>query len=329
MLDNLPLISVIVPNYNHENYLKQRLDAIFSQTYQNFEVILLDDCSTDNSKAILVEYAKNSKVTNCVFNTVNSGNTFKQWQKGINLAKGDFIWIAESDDFCDSNFLEKVSKPLFKNDEIVLSYCQSNRVNENGSITGNWKDHTNPLDVKQFESDFIMDGNLFIEKYIIYLNVIPNASAALLRKKNLKISDDLVSNTQLKSCGDWVLYLQQITNHQIAFIAESLNSFRFHSTSVIATAAKVESKISIIEINLQMRKLMFSFLQKNRPENFKQITLNNKSTVRSLKYKKGIILIQNNKRWKGTIVLLSVLKESLLRYQFKKKLILKLKKIIS
>jgi glycosyltransferase involved in cell wall biosynthesis len=91
MKKDKPLISVIVPNYNHEKYLKQRLESVFNQTYVNFEVILLDDFSTDSSTNILSEYAKNPKVSHCVFNETNSGNTFVQWNKGIALAKGDYI----------------------------------------------------------------------------------------------------------------------------------------------------------------------------------------------------------------------------------------------
>lgn len=328
MLDH-PLISIIVPNYNHEKFLKQRLNSIFNQTYQNFEVILLDDCSKDNSRVILLEYAKRAQVSHCIFNEKNSGNTFYQWRKGIALAKGEYIWIAESDDFCAANFLEKISKPLLKNNQVVLSYCQSNRVNEYGEIIGNWKEHTDSLDVKQFQSDFVLEGNLFIERYLIYLNAIPNASAVLLKKEHLKILDDLISNIYLKSCGDWVLYLQQICNYKIAFTADSLNSFRFHSSSVIATAIKIENRISIIEINLQMRKVMLSFLRKKIPINYNEIISNNKNIIKSLKYEKGMILMHNNKRYKGTIILLGVFDELFKRYKLKKKIFLKLKKLFS
>ena len=71
MINKLPLISVIVPNFNHVKYLTQRLNSIFNQTYSNFEVILLDDCSTDNSREILSKYARNKKVSHCVFNENN------------------------------------------------------------------------------------------------------------------------------------------------------------------------------------------------------------------------------------------------------------------
>jgi glycosyltransferase involved in cell wall biosynthesis len=323
------LISVIVPNYNHEKYLKERLDSIFSQTYLNFEVILLDDCSTDNSRDILSQYSQHPKVSHCVFNDVNTGNTFVQWNKGIALAKGEFIWIAESDDFCDSNFLEEVCKPLIENEKVVLSYCQSNRVDEKGKVFGNWKTHTDSLSVEQFENDFVLEGNLFIENYLICKNVIPNASAVVLKKKYLQIPNDLISSNELKYCGDWVIYLQQIINHKVAFVASSMNSFRFHNSSVIAKASKSESRISIIDIDVTMRKLMFSILKKNKPINYRNIAHNSKNIVKSLKYEKALFFIRNHKRWKGIFLLIGIFDEFLRRYPFKKSLVLKFKTITS
>jgi len=104
----LPKVSVIIPNFNHAAYLKQRIDSVLNQTYQNFELIILDDCSTDNSKEIIEQYRNDTRVSNIVYNTENSGSTFKQWDKGINLSSGDYIWIAESDDWCELNFLQTI-----------------------------------------------------------------------------------------------------------------------------------------------------------------------------------------------------------------------------
>ena len=84
----------------------QRLESVYNQTYQDFEVILLDDCSNDDSVTILNTYAKHPKTSHVVFNDKNSGSPFKQWAKGLALAKGEFIWIAESDDVADLSFLE-------------------------------------------------------------------------------------------------------------------------------------------------------------------------------------------------------------------------------
>lgn len=102
-----PLVSVILPNYNHAAFLPERLDSIFNQTYSNFEVIILDDCSNDNSLQVLESYRNHPKVSHFIINTKNTGSPSKQWQKGFDLAKGEYIWIAESDDKAESDFLEK------------------------------------------------------------------------------------------------------------------------------------------------------------------------------------------------------------------------------
>ncbi|MBK0371248.1 glycosyltransferase family 2 protein [Flavobacterium agrisoli] len=326
---SLPLVSIIVPNYNHEKYLTKRLDSIFNQTYSNFEVILLDDCSLDNSSKILLDYVKNPRVSHCVFNEKNSGNTFCQWKKGIDLAKGEYVWIAESDDYCGFDFIEKVIAPLLQNDEVALSYCQSNRVDENDIIVGNWKEHSYSLDRKQFETDFVLDGNYFIEYFLININVIPNASAVIFRKENLKISNEIFSNNHLKSCGDWIIYLQHIINHKVAFVSEIHNNFRFHSNSVIAKTVKLENRVTLIDINLQMRKTMISILKKSNPLNYKTMISKNKSIVKSLKYEKGMYLIQVGEKWKGIFLLFTVYDEFVKRYNLQKKLILKFKNFFS
>ncbi|MGV6829982.1 MAG: glycosyltransferase family 2 protein, partial [bacterium] len=123
-----PKISIIVPNYNHEKYIEQRLFSIFNQTYQDFEVILLDDASTDKSPEILKSYEHHEKVQSLIINDSNSGSPFLQWQRGIQLSKGDLIWIAESDDYCELNFLEILVNQKSKNTNLI--YSQSTDVNE-------------------------------------------------------------------------------------------------------------------------------------------------------------------------------------------------------
>ncbi|MEN2400341.1 glycosyltransferase family 2 protein [Flavobacterium sp. MC2016-06] len=322
------MISVIVPNYNHEKYLKQRLESIFNQTYDNFEVILLDDCSTDNSVEILSGYAKKSKVTHCAFNDKNSGNTFTQWSKGVALAKGEYIWIAESDDFCTPNFIEEVIKPLLGNSEIILSYCQSHRTNENGAITGNWITHTDNLTSDFFSKDFEIEGNLFIEKFLIFKNVIPNASAVIFRK-DICLEEYLQIGEGLRYCGDWVLYFKMILNNKLVFVSESHNYFRYHNKSVIANAVKEKSKVYIIDVELEMRKELIRFLKQKRIPNQHQISASNKIIIKSLKYEKGFLLIHSNQKSKGFFVLLSVFDEFVKRYKFKKNLRIKFKRLIS
>lgn len=304
-MNNPPKVSVIIPNYNHEKYLKQRLESIFNQTYQNFEVILLDDCSTDNSRAILSSYCENLKVSNCVFNKINSGNTFIQWNKGIALAKGEYIWIAESDDFCEPNFLEVVLEPIIKNTEVALSYCQSNRVNETGIKTGSWLDHTQDFEKNAlFLNDFTMLGNEFVKEFLIYKNIIPNASGVIFRKDIAEELGGVTTNPVLKYNADWLFYIQLLSNHEVAFLHKSLNNFRYHSQSVISKAVVLENRISLINIEFATRKQVIKFLKKNNLSNYYEILVENRKILRNLFREKGKILTNNGKILESRILLI-------------------------
>ena len=116
-------VSAIIPNYNHEEFLKQRIESVLAQTYQDFEIILLDDASTDKSNKIINQYVQYPKVKHMVFNKKNSGAAFRQWENGMGLASGQYLWMAESDDWADPGFLAALVPVLEKNPEVGLVYC--------------------------------------------------------------------------------------------------------------------------------------------------------------------------------------------------------------
>src|SRR5258708_27842037 len=121
-----PKVSVIIPNYNHARFLRQRVDGVLGQTFQNFELILLDDCSSDDSRSILSSYAGDPRVR-MEFNEANSGSAFKQWNKGVRLARGKYVWIAESDDYADERDLERLVGALDAEPDVTFAYCRSSR----------------------------------------------------------------------------------------------------------------------------------------------------------------------------------------------------------
>ncbi|MCG9793907.1 glycosyltransferase family A protein [Flavobacterium algicola] len=326
-----PLVSIIIPNYNHEKFLVQRLDSVFNQTYQNFEVILLDDCSSDHSKEILLKYSCNTKVTHCLFNKVNSGSTFMQWQKGIELSSGEFVWIAESDDTADPVFLETLVFKFISNPKVSLVYCQSNKMDHAGNVMGSWLEHTKPIDPQNiFSEDFIMDGNSFIEKFLIFINVIPNASAVLFRKSDTQLLTLLYTDPLFKYCGDWMFYFQLIVNKQICFISQSLNNFRYHENSVIALAKGSEERVNLLDINTKVRSKIIQFLIENRVTNLKRIVTVNKYIIRNhTLYEKAFLLIKTSKYLKGYFLLLTLSDVFYRNYNFKKNIKLKLNKLFS
>src|ERR1700740_1180691 len=117
----MPTVSVVVPNYNHGRFLRQRIDSILGQTFQDFELILVDGCSTDNSRPILSSYAGDPRVR-IELNSANSGSPFKQWNKGVRLARGEYVWIAESDDYAEASFLERLIAVLDSDPMVLLAY---------------------------------------------------------------------------------------------------------------------------------------------------------------------------------------------------------------
>jgi len=109
---NQSLVSVIVPCYNQGQFLSETLESVLSQTYSNWECIIVNDCSTDNIREILECYRNHPKVSNLIYNDVNAGTSYKQLYKGIHFAKGELIWIAESDDGSDWSKLGKLNGKL-------------------------------------------------------------------------------------------------------------------------------------------------------------------------------------------------------------------------
>lgn len=222
---NLPLVSVIIPNYNHERYLDQRIESVLNQTYKNFEVIILDDCSTDNSKKIIEKYSNDIRISIIIYNDVNSGGTFHQWKKGIGLAKGEWIWIAESDDYSDHNFLNILITGIDFNSQIGIVFCNSIYVDECNNKLVKQVHKGLPIDI---ESTY--NGSIFINEYMYRENNIPNASAVVFRKN---LVDTGVIRTDFKLCGDWIFWIDLLQNTNILYLGQQkLNFYRIHETSV-------------------------------------------------------------------------------------------------
>lgn len=244
---NKPKVSIIIPNYNHAAFLQQRLDSVFNQTYTNFEVILLDDCSTDNSASLLNTYNNHPKVSQVLLNTQNSGSPFKQWQKGIALAKGEYIWIAESDDYCELNFLEIVMQQFQQHQNIGLVYAQSIDVDAQGKTLLHRKEYTNTFEPNIWEQGFVLNGKQFVETYLKVKNVIPNASAVVFKKSAVNATMFTPELLQMKMCGDWLFWIQLALKAHIGFVNQELNYFRNHAAVSRAHVGIEKKKQRLLE----------------------------------------------------------------------------------
>jgi len=225
----VPKVSVIVPNYNHARFLGRRLESVLGQTYRDFELIYLDDASTDDSAAVFARFAADPRVR-AVLNERNGGSPFKQWNKGVREARGEYVWIAEADDFADPRLLEVLVDRLDQNPNVGVAYCQSLTVDEHDAVQFNVAETVAHLDPRRWAADFINDGRDECRRTLIFQCTIPNASAVLFRREVYERAG--YADESLRLAGDWMLWARMLLLSDVAFVAEPLNRFRKHSGSV-------------------------------------------------------------------------------------------------
>lgn len=234
-----PRVSVIVPGYNHAGYLRQRLDSIYGQTYQNIEVILLDDCSSDESVAIMQEYAdRYPDRTVCRFNRENSGSVFRQWKKGLELATGELVWIAESDDYCSENFLAEMVR-AFRNQAVRLAFSRTSFVG--GPLADEIWDtegYTRDIGLDIWRAPFVHSAHALVKWGWAVKNLVPNVSSAVFRRPGrMPLFDDPVW-LNLRLCGDWVFYLSLIRGGLVAYSPAATNYYRQHQNNTSVNAQR-------------------------------------------------------------------------------------------
>ena len=224
-----PVVSVVIPNYNHARFLQERFASVAAQTYQARETILLDDASTDGSREMVADFAARSGGT-VLLNEQNSGNAFRQWRRGIEQSRGTYIWIAESDDRADPRFLERMVALLEAHPQCSIAYCGSEAIDEAGASLGPATDTLCRADPGRWADDYVACGRAEIRECLMFESTIPNASAVLFRRS----AYDAVGGVDdsLRLCGDWKLWCALLAVGDVAYTAECLNAFRRHDRSV-------------------------------------------------------------------------------------------------
>lgn len=218
MNTNQPLVSVIIPNYNHAVFLEERFHSVLNQTYQNFELIILDDASTDNSLEIIKRYSSDSHVSHVVLNKENSGSPFKQWDKGMSLAKGKIVWIAESDDSCENTFLEEMISVYLK-DNSTFCFCRSREYSATGAFS-------EPKLQECLKNDMKLDGNTFIKKYLSGYNIVLNTSSCIFDRKKAQIISKQYQ--KYRGAGDWMFWIEMAESGRVFYLNKALNFYRQH-----------------------------------------------------------------------------------------------------
>lgn len=209
-----PLVSIITPLYNSEKYIAETIESVLDQTYSNWEMIIVDDCSRDNGIKIVEEYQKKDKRIQLYKNEINKGVSYTR-NRAIDLSKGKYIAFLDSDDLWKKEKLKKQIKFMEEND-VILSYTAYEKINEDGSNRGKIM-VPDKLDYKEllknclincitgvYKKDFFKDikfKETQVEDYIFWLEMFKrvefasgiNESLAIYRVKKVSRSSNKIN----------------------------------------------------------------------------------------------------------------------------------------
>lgn len=214
MISN-PLITVYITNHNYGTYLKQSIDSVLSQSFQDFELLIIDDGSTDNSKEIIELYSSRPRIS-----------IIYQKNKGLNItnniamraANGKYLMRLDADDFLEEEALEKMSLALDKDDKLGLVFPDYYYVDANGNRTGIEQRHNFEKEVSLFDQP-------------------AHGACTMIRLQFLK---ELGGYNESFTCQDgYDLWIKFITHHKVSNINIPLFSYRRHGQNLTTNEEKI------------------------------------------------------------------------------------------
>jgi glycosyltransferase involved in cell wall biosynthesis len=205
----MPRVSVIMPSYNHARFLRETIDCVLAQTFTDWELVIVDDRSSDDSPAIIhsykdprIRYSQNEK---------NSG-TYPTLNRCLDLSSGEYIAVLDSDDIWAPTKLEKQVAALDKYPEASFSYTFGTTIDENGQPFG---EHHRDLPSEPLQQPL---PSLLLENRIL-------ASSVVFRRGLIRFDPEAVTS------GDWTALLRLCKRGMAAYIDEPLTFWRQHTVN--------------------------------------------------------------------------------------------------
>jgi glycosyltransferase involved in cell wall biosynthesis len=210
-----PFVSVVVPVYNGERYLSRTLDSIIAQTVSDWEIVAVNDGSTDDSQKILDEYAKKYPQKISII-SVNNGGISRARNTGVSAARGTFIAFIDQDDLWKPEKLERQVRMFSENDNLGISFTNESIIDGNGAL----------VHEKVFALNNKMKGDVF--EQILFDNFIPISSVMLRRSLFREIGG---FDPQYSLAEDYDFLLRVVQKVPVDYIDEPLLLYRVHSGS--------------------------------------------------------------------------------------------------
>ncbi|MEI8377050.1 MAG: glycosyltransferase [bacterium] len=233
MSDLNPKVSVITASYNYADLISQTIESVINQTYTNWELIVIDDGSTDNSREIIQKYCdKNNKIQMITHKDCVNKGLCETVKLGCKIAQGEYIAFLESDDIWDEKYLEKKIEVIEKYPDIPFIFS-------NVELFGDKETQKRLDEYLKFQKLFLKNQtyptNLF--NYFLFINLIPTFSCVMV-KKNLLSNLDF--NAPFPPHLDWFLWMQIAYDNELYYLDLPLTKWRIHQKSFIGRTQKIK-----------------------------------------------------------------------------------------
>ena len=244
-----PKVSICIPNYNYGRFIGDAIQSVLDQTYKNFEFVIVDNCSTDNSEEVIksfsdprIRFYKNDRNIGGVRNT----------NRCLSLARGEYITILHADDKLTPNLIEKEAEILDKNPNVGIVYSSCIFIDGTGAVIGEFY---------PYDRDYIVRGEDEFKRLILD-NYFPVSAVVMVRKKCYETLGDY--SEEYAYCPDWGMWLRIALNYDVGFISEPLGYYRKHGTSGMDSYL-LNRKMSIARMDeYKMFKMIFSNLPSDK-----------------------------------------------------------------
>lgn len=223
-------ISIITTSYNYEEYIKETIESVLAQTYTNWEMIIVDDGSKDNSINTIKEYCeKDKRIKLYQHKNAENKGIVESVKLGVEKSTTDWIVFLESDDTICPEYLETKIEVIKKHPDVKFIFNDVNMFGDKERI----KEYQKYLIIsKGILSQYSYPTNLL--KHFIGINLVPTFSVVMLNKEILK---DIDYNVKFKPISDWYLWAQLAVDNKFYYIDEKLTNWRMHRNSYISLKA--------------------------------------------------------------------------------------------
>ena len=249
MPNEKPKVSICIPNYNYARFIGDAIQSALEQTYKNFELIIVDNCSTDNSEEVIksfsdprIRFYKNDRTIHGIRN----------WNRCLSLAHGEYITLLHADDKLTPNSIEKRVEILDRNPNVGLVYSACTIIDGKGTVTGEFRPYDRDYIINE---DYIKSGEDEFKR-LVFRDYIP-VPTVMVRKECYDVLGDF--SEEYSYCPDWGMWLRIALNYDVSFISEPLGYYRIHGAAD-SDSYLLDRRMDIGMDRYKMFKIIFSNL---------------------------------------------------------------------